>query len=380
MSKKDPKKNLLEHSKAKVQLLGEYLKAYLGIISSNKYVKEIHICDLCCGEGLYENKGEGSPLVILRHIKELYENNINLNNQSKIPKITCHFNDIDTSKIEKLENSIKVKNLCQSNTITLNFTSNDYKLEIERLDKIFKSFDNEKVFVFIDPYGYKDITAEQIKLLLDCNKKSEVLLWLPIQFMYRFRDNGTPDALLNLMKTLNINVPKKNDNVWKFMDELRDGFQNYLGGQYFVDNFSIKKDNNTVFCLYFFTPNIKGLEKILYAKWDIDKQNGKGWDYTNKQILIFSKEEVRTRIDELEDKLENFLISDVRVYNGDIYEFTLKQRYLPKHTNTILKKWQDNNKLDVSLYNGEKARKGAFYIEYKHKGHKDNQKAYFTLK
>lgn len=377
MRKKDPKKILLEHSKAKVQLLGEYLKAYLGIISSNK--NEIHICDLCCGEGLYENNGEGSPLVILRHIKNLCENHINSNNQSRIPKITCHFNDTDTSKIEKLENSVRVKDFVKNNDSALNFTSHDYKLEIIRLKGIFNNFNNEKAFVFIDPYGYKDITAEQIKSLLDC-KKVEVLLWLPIQHMYRFRDNGTPEPLLDLIETLNIEVPNENDNVWKFIDELKDGFQNYLGEQYFVDNFSIRRDYKTVYCLYFFTPNAKGLEKMLEAKWKIDPQNGKGWDYTNKQILIFGEQEIRTRIDELENKLEKFLTSDVRVYNGDIYEFTLKQRYLPKHTNTILKKWQDNNKLDVSLYNGDKARKGAFYIEYKYKGHKDNQKTYFTLK
>lgn len=62
----DAKKNLLKHSEAKVRLLGEYLKRYLNIISNDGYTEQIEIHDLFCGEGLYENGGEGSPLVIMR--------------------------------------------------------------------------------------------------------------------------------------------------------------------------------------------------------------------------------------------------------------------------------------------------------------------------
>ena len=55
---------------------------------------------------------------------------------------------------------------------------------------------------------------------------------------------------------------KPSDSVWKFINQLKDGFQSCIGNNYFVDNFSIKKDENTVFCLFFFTTHIKGFEKI----------------------------------------------------------------------------------------------------------------------
>lgn len=108
------------------------------------------------------------------------------------------FNDIDKNKIEILGNAISQKSLHYNSIGTLELTTNDYKTEVERLSKLFKTFKNEKAFVFIDPYGYKDIKSEQIKALIDCNKKSEILLWLPTQHMYRFSDNGTPEALLRL--------------------------------------------------------------------------------------------------------------------------------------------------------------------------------------
>lgn len=61
--KKDAKSNLLNHSEAKVRLLGEYLKRYLNIICNDGFTKKIKIYDLFCGLGCCQNHGEGSPLV-----------------------------------------------------------------------------------------------------------------------------------------------------------------------------------------------------------------------------------------------------------------------------------------------------------------------------
>uniref|UniRef100_UPI0040497AB8 hypothetical protein n=1 Tax=Flavobacterium sp. TaxID=239 RepID=UPI0040497AB8 len=76
MQKKNVKTNLLDHSDAKVQLLGKYLKRYLNIISNDGYTEKINVFDLFCGQGEYENGGEGSPLVSLREIKEAYYTSI----------------------------------------------------------------------------------------------------------------------------------------------------------------------------------------------------------------------------------------------------------------------------------------------------------------
>ncbi|MBK8470725.1 MAG: three-Cys-motif partner protein TcmP [Sphingobacteriales bacterium] len=109
MAKKDAKTNLLNHSEAKVRLLGEYLKRYLNIICNDGYTKRIKIYDLFCGEGLYENGGEGSPLVAMRQIKDIHF--VNVAKASSIPKIDCHFNDIEEIKVKKVEQSLKDKSL-----------------------------------------------------------------------------------------------------------------------------------------------------------------------------------------------------------------------------------------------------------------------------
>jgi len=50
--------------KAKVRLLGEYLKRYLNIIYNDRYTNRIKIYDLFCGGGLYKKMEKESNLCL----------------------------------------------------------------------------------------------------------------------------------------------------------------------------------------------------------------------------------------------------------------------------------------------------------------------------
>lgn len=373
MAKKDVKTNLLNHSEAKVRLLGEYLKRYLSIICNDGYTKRIKIYDLFCGEGLYENGGEGSPLVIMRQVNDIHSN---IDKFPGIPKIDFHFNDIEESKVKRVEQSLKENSLYKPEFGDLAFSTEKYQVQYDKLLNQLPKLKalNQKAFIFIDPYEYKHIKASQIKNLMS-NGSSEVLLWLPTQFMYRFASNGTPEALKDFITEIIPNFSEwKPGNVWSFISELKQGFQQFLGNNFFVDTFTIEKDTNTVFCLFFFTSHIKGFEKMLEAKWEIDKEYGKGWDYAENPPSLFHGHKTNP----LEVKLKEFL-KDKKRYNGEVYEFTLRQGFLPKHTNEIFRNWQNNNELEVLTAIGEKARKHSFYITYEF-FKKENKKVTFNLK
>ncbi|OQP68290.1 three-Cys-motif partner protein TcmP [Niastella populi] len=361
MTKKDTKKNLLNHSEAKVRLLGEYLDRYLNIISNDKYTTRIKVFDMFCGEGVYENGGEGSPLVIMRRVKDIHF--INVAKTINFPKIDCHFNDIDPKKVEKVTHVLNDKSLFYPEFGDINFSTNDYQVLYEHILSLLPKLksQNQKAFIFIDPYEYKHIKASQIKNLM-ANGNAEVLLWLPTQFMYRFANNGTPEALKDFILEIVPNFGEwKPGNVWEFIRKLKEGFQSYLGDRFFVDTFTIQKDASTVFCLFFFTSHIKGFEKMLEAKWEIDTEQGKGWDYAGNGPSLFHE----YKTNPLEEKLKEF-ISEQERCNGELYVFTLRQGFLPKHTNEVLYNWQCNGKLEVTMANGVKARKGAFYIAYRY--------------
>ncbi len=195
--------------------------------------------------------------------------------------------------------------------------------------------------------------------------------------MYRFSDKETPDVLKNLISDLQIiEDVKSSGNVWDFIYSLKKGFENYLGSNFFVDNFTLKKEENTVFCLYFFTSHIKGFEKMLESKWEIDSEEGRGWEYSgNVPSLFFDQKTNR-----LEELLKIFLNSE-RKYNFDLYEFTLKEGFLTKHTNEILADWQDRGLLDVMLTNtNSNARKKSFYVKYYKANNIERKKVYYILK
>jgi len=363
MPKKDVKKNLLDHSEAKVRLLGEYINRYLNIICNDGFTSKINVFDLFCGEGIYDDGGEGSPIVIMKAVKNVHYKNVA--RKALKTKIDCHFNDLDKAKVAKTKKSISDKKLYYPAFGSLDFTSIDYKDLLSSLTTTLSKLDKEKAFIFIDPYEYKHIKISHIKIShikdLMKNRKSEVLLWLPTQFMYRFEKNGTPTALKDFIEEI---IPfeqwNQSKNVWSFVQELRNGFQDSMGKKFFVDNFTIQKDNNTVFCLFFFTSHIKGFEKMLESKWKIDTEEGKGWDYSGNLPSLFHEQKTNV----LAEKLENYLESVGRT-NGEIYEFTLRQGFLPKHTVEVFIDWQNTDKIDVVLENGSKARKKSFYISYK---------------
>ncbi|WP_285060066.1 three-Cys-motif partner protein TcmP [Pedobacter ginsengisoli] len=372
MAKKiDSQKVMLDHSLIKVKLLGRYLDKYLNIIANDGYTEKITILDLFCGEGIYENGGKGSPVIILENVKKLLH--INSGKIAKMPQINIVLNDIKQEKIEKVKSIVAVKDLHVRGSGDLKFTNLDYKDLMPKLISFAKKLKNEKAFVFIDPYGYKEIRATEIKSILE-TKKTEVLLFLPTQFMYRFDDSGTPESLIDLLDDLVVYENwERNDSVIQFIDQFKEGFKKHLGPEYFVDTFTILKDKKTMFCLFFFSSHIRGFEKMLEAKWDIDREEGRGWTYEQSGNLFSA-----FKTNPLEGGLLKYLVEKPR-NNIEIYNFTLHKGFLPKHVNEVLTQLQVDQKIDVNLPDGIKARKGAFYISYDHYKSKES-KVLITLK
>lgn len=188
--------------------------------------------------------------------------------------------------------------------------------------------------------------------------------------MYRFDNKGRPEALMEFIEDLiDYKSWKQTHSVWHFIDQIKKSFREYLGNTFFVDTFTIKKDSNTVYCLFFFTSHIYGFEKMLEAKWELDEEQGQGWDY-NPTLNLFQNSYKNV----LEEKIIGLLKTE-KVYNGDVYEFTVRNSFLPKHTFEILCNLQKTAKLEVRTDRGEKVRKSSFYISYQN--YRDHYKKVF---
>lgn len=365
---------MLEHSKAKVELYSNYLATYLNILSRTPYVDIIHIYDLMCGEGVYADGSKGSPVVTIEKIKEHY-----FSNNKSCPNINVWFNDKGRSEIEEGRYKIeRVEEICSKifkpNNVNIKYTKRDY-IEIyhEVVEEVSAFSRIERALIFLDPYGYKEIKPEHLKEFLD-NGKTELILFLPISHMYRFAKISLSENTFvggaSLRDFLTALIPYNNllNNVnspTNFIYYLKDAFKNYLKEySIFVDKFTIQRDSQNVYCLFFFTPNALGFEKMLEAKWKLDEARGKGFRLNSGQEPLFSELEISN----YPEKLKKFIKSGITKTNPDLYIFGLNEGFLPKHTTEILRKWQRNNpKFKVYLENGNEARRNAFYLSYKPK-------------
>jgi len=366
MNKKsnDIKSSLLQHSKAKVTLYGEYLSVYLNVLSRAKHFHNILLFDLLCGEGLYKNNLKGSPLVALEKIKEHFSFN-----QKSPLKISLVFNDNGFSELEKNITKIeRLKSIIDHNSIPENAKIEYFEKELEEI--LFESIDRvrstlkSKALFFIDPYGYKNIKPQHIKTLLSI-KSTEVILFLPASHMYRFANRclisqfcGSEPLHDFLTELFCDSVPSFN-SADDFICRCREQFKNYLSSEkIFVDSFVIERDKKNTYCLFFFTSNILGFEKMLEAKWKIDTEQGKGFKIS-PQMSLFSG----VKFSEYPKMLEKYLAENNDITNKHIYYFGLNHGYLPKHSNEVLKGLKKNGKLETVPLD-EKPVKG-YYISYK---------------
>jgi len=357
---KESQQIMMQHSEVKIRLLKLYLERYLNVLTQSKYVGDIHLYDLFCGEGIYDDDGKGSPIVILETIKKIFYANKSSGN--KTDKFNCLFNDIEKWKVEKLQKEIANRKLHYSEIGKLSFSQKDYKTLLPEVANEINGLKKQKAFVFIDPYGYKDIKVGDIKSLLQSNK-SEVLLFLPTQFMFRFETKGTPECLVDFISELMPieQWPTSNTGI-DFIENLTEAFRISLGLDYFVDSFIITRDKNQFFCLFFFTSHIYGFDRMLDAKWKIDEEEGRGWSQHIEHSL-FSQVDKRANTFKFEQKLQEFLKTEKT--NSEVYQFTLHNGHLSSHANDILTKLQNEGKLSAVKTDGTPARKSSFYLNYK---------------
>jgi hypothetical protein len=99
---------------------------------------------------------------------------------------------------------------------------------------------------------------------------------------------------------------------------------------------------------------------MLESKWEIDQEEGRGWSYKNPEAPTLFTSTTSDRLNKLELFFRSFL-KESRT-NSEIYEATLHQGFRPTHAIEVLKGLHAQNQLIVTPIDGQKWRKGSFYI------------------
>jgi len=368
----DAQKVMLPHSQAKLDFYKDYLKRYIPILRLAKFTTSINIFDVFCGTGIYENGAKGSPILAFEAIKESSDNISDFNTQ--LTPINLFINDLETNKIEQVKEYLQDKN---KNVCKLEFQNKDAVEFLSDINqKIKTQTSKDRNLILIDPYGYKNIKKEYIEQLISNKRNTEIILFLPISQIYRFTDkvlNNEDSNVKALKEFIESFFPNKNHPIYKnqltdekeLIEYIREALT--IENNFFSTSYFIQRDNkNHFYALFFITPSIYGLEKILEVKWSLNEEHGEGFEQPKQMQSLFADQEKESAKQEQYSKLEqillNYISANKTVSNNQIYELTLRNMYLKKHANQILSNLHKDGKIVIELQNN--ARKGYFYLGY----------------
>lgn len=373
MSRKAAQNTQLAHSLAKVQFYETFLNKYLRMLLSMPSVDEVNIYDVFCGRGVYENGTEGSSLRALSIINQI------LSEKKHAPQVTLHLNDICEVHTQSVRNAINQKN--EISYCDLQITNINAEQLMQSLADQWRISHHYKCrnILFIDPYGYKTINPQVLRsLVMDCH--ADILLFLPVSFMYRFTEYAFHEDATMGAKPIRAFIesffPDEHPirraglGVQQYINYLTEAFS--FNHQCYSASYHIERNDHNYFSLFYMSQSLMGFEKVIEAKWELDEQNGCGFQLPPKMRDLFEEQWKYERQKEMYQKLQLLLTglftsACSRITNATIYKFVLQHEFLPRHAKLILAEMQKNGYLECyKMDTGEQAPKGTFYLNYRY--------------
>ena len=222
-------------------------------------VKNINFIDCMCNAGIYTDGGKGTAIKVLElfnefallHTDKTFNLILNDVSSERLRIITTIINDFV---------GVKAKNI---NIITRNMDVNDF-LEDERFFyKYFNCYPKRSSnLVFVDPYNFCTVKISILEKFLS-KAYCELIFNIFTSDFVRNQDKG---KMKKFCAEENISCTSKEDMVRQIASKLKVGHIKYS----FSYEFKTLK-NMELYQIMFFTPNIRGLEKLKEALWDTFK-------------------------------------------------------------------------------------------------------------
>jgi len=291
------KKPFDEGTLTKLQIFELYAREWLPVfLAPDRPPRpEIHLFDFFAGSGT-DSAGElGSPLRLLRQLKE-YQN---LAGWSRV-HVHVHFSDASPSKIKQLEANIDSQQL-RLPTVNLDIQTLKFEDAIQRHAPTLANRQAAKL-VFIDQFGVVHVTPEVFRQLVN-SPTCDFLFFISSSTLHRFRDHPAIKQKIT-----------RPDDHYQVHQAALDYYREFLPDTagYFLAPFSIKKGAN-IYGLIFGSAHPLGMDKFLQVAWKKDAINGEAdFDINRDNIapgeLLLALDEFRpSKITAFERELEHLL-------------------------------------------------------------------------
>lgn len=255
------------HTRAKHQILREYLQAWLPIVGTK--FPRIRLIDGFAGPGCYVGGEPGSPIIMLN---TLLEHSARASISAKIEYI---FIEERQDRFEALERSIEA--LRGANPLPSSVTVDSRSGRFDQLMPLVapaSEAHKPPTFAFVDPFGWKDAPMELTSGILGIDH-CEALIYVPLPFIARFVDEASVEDSLTLLYGGETWRNARTLSADARIEALRTSFEMaMLEHSTYVRAFDIRPDGNRGYTLFFGTRSLLGLEKMKAVMWNVDPAGG----------------------------------------------------------------------------------------------------------
>lgn len=312
-------KELLDEKKPqttyKIEYVSKYVEKWLCIMSNVDEVKNINFIDCMCNAGIYTDGGKGTAIKVL----ELF-NGFALQHRDKIFNLIL--NDISPDRLRIITTiindyvGVKAPNIY---IVIRNMDVNAFLSDEEFFKKYFNCYPKRSSnLVFVDPYNFCTVKISVLEKFLS---KTYCELIFNV-FTSDFVRNQDKNKMKKFCAEEKISCTSKDDMVMHITNQLRVGNIKYS----FAYEFKTVK-NMELYQIMFFTPNIKGLEKLKEALWDTF--NGKDFhknqtESASLQMSFFTEEDEKDWMTELHSTTAKKLLLEYFMGKGEIEYVTIE--------------------------------------------------------
>jgi len=324
----------------KLDIFYEYLRQCIPVFIKMAQTVTFNYFDFFCGPGLDGAGKKGSPLLALDAVNEYCHSFNYLNTEFNL-----YYSDENKEKIENLHTNVsKYKNI---ENVSFDIKCGCFCDEFEKKYSLMTR-GGAANFIFIDPFGFEVDISMFLRISKLCY--TDFIMFIPSSFANRFKDHST---IKKYLPGLNLDSIRDSDFVHTHICEYYRSIVASKNINCYLTQFSIKKGSN-VYGLIFGTGSILGLEKFLNICWQKDPKSGEanfdmyGNIPMNGQLFLlddfYSKKMMNFKCD-----LERKILNKELKTNKEVYEYTLFNGFLPRHSREIINKMVKNKQLEYTV-------------------------------
>jgi three-Cys-motif partner protein len=321
----------------KLEIFEDYAQAWIPTFVMQK-CGNICIFDFFAGPGKDKNGIDGSPIRILKKIKEQIGNIL-----EKGVKIQVFLNELDKNKFELLK--LSCSNYLEDNidikeVVTVHYYNRDCD---ELFNELYPFIESNPSLVYFDQNGIKHLKHIS---KLEKTAKTDFLYFVSSSFVRRFGDRDEFKAYLN------VDMQELNNQPYKFihrtlLSEIRDTLLPPETKMRLYP-FSIKKGSN-IYGIIFGASHIRAVDKFLTVVWNKNQTNGEAnFDIDDdsgvKQLDLFSERKL-SKIESFQKLIREKILSKKITNNLDLFPFVLEEGHIGKHASECLKEMKKNGEI-----------------------------------